>query len=469
MRQISTREKIFLGMGAVTALVIFVYFILWPMLQGDQSSSTSSLEELQARLESVKKLENMAPTLVSLEKRLRGQSGYGEMSFKRGIAGSTIFSYLAKAAAQADIKNLEQLDPKPYKGKKSESEVISEQAIFKSIVDQMHLEQVAREMEQGYNSANESKTVNNPPSEMPPEPDESDEDKNVESDRQDGFNFGNDQVPPPIREFLEERGVSIEELEQNPELSEKLRKEFEAKFQNSGDDPPPAIRKFLEERGVSIEELKQDPELSEKIRKEFEASMENAGNDSPMDRPEISKIEEPAKPDVSEAPEASETDENMEQAEKGELLFPPIPKDIPSEVKSSLAKFMTEHPGNTIALSDINWILDEAGIEDEKEGDRIRKRLKLYSSRVVEVKNEIRQWLGNLSMLKNDKSGNKIDKFTVKMVFKSQMDQLVKLLYNLQEHAKWLKLESMRVSVSDRKQTLLSVELSMTATTLYDL
>jgi hypothetical protein len=122
-----------------------------------------------------------------------------------------------------------------------------------------------------------------------------------------------------------------------------------------------------------------------------------------------------------------------------------------------------------MVLSDMNWILNDAGMEDEEENARVKKWLKLYSERVGEVKKELRQWLTKLEVSKDAKSGQKAEKFTVKMVFKSQMEQLVKLLYNLQESAKWLKIESMRVSISDRKETLLSVELSMTATTLYDL
>ena len=95
MRQITTRERAFLGIGLLVAVVIFVYFIFWPMLQGKQSGPMSSLEETQERLESVKALESMRPLLVSLEERMISQSGYGGMSFRRGIADSMIITYLA--------------------------------------------------------------------------------------------------------------------------------------------------------------------------------------------------------------------------------------------------------------------------------------------------------------------------------------------------------------------------------------
>jgi hypothetical protein len=54
------------------------------------------------------------------------------------------------------------------------------------------------------------------------------------------------------------------------------------------------------------------------------------------------------------------------------------------------------------------------------------------------------------------------------MVFKSEMGQLIKLLYNLQTSVKWVKVEGLQITMADRQKALLGVELSMTATVFYD-
>jgi len=54
------------------------------------------------------------------------------------------------------------------------------------------------------------------------------------SDRGGQGDFDPDRIPPPIRRMLEERNISIDELQRNPELREELRREFEERFRNGG-------------------------------------------------------------------------------------------------------------------------------------------------------------------------------------------------------------------------------------------
>jgi len=76
--------------------------------------------------------------------------------------------------------------------------------------------------------------------------------------------------------------------------------------------------------------------------------------------------------------------------------------------------------------------------------------------------------LGKINIVDSAKLEDKAGRYTVNMVFKSEMPQLVKLLYNLQTTAKWIKVDGMQVTLADRKQTLLNVNLSMIATVLYE-
>jgi hypothetical protein len=435
MRQITAREKSFLGIGALMTVGIFVYFIFWPMLQGKQSGPMSSLEEAQERLESVKTLDGMRPLLIGLEERMRSQSGYEGISFERGIADSMIIKYLAEAAKQADINELEQLDAKPDTSRKTRTEARSDQAILRSVVDQLYLYQVLNQLERETSSNNESSAEDSSSNSNTLVGAE-----NMEQVDQDDFDFVADakynpsQIPPAALGFLEQRGVSIEELKENPELREKLKREFEAEFGLGEGGPPDDIG--IAERGESTA-----PSV-----------------------PEDSELENPALGNEDLGRSLVST-EDMEQIKP---KFPMVPKDVSNEVRQSLARFAEASQGKTIAIADINRVIEEAGVEGEKEKGRVRKRLRLYRDRVRERKDEVFLKLTTLGILQNAEIGQKADQFSVKMVFKSRMDQLVKLLYNLQNSAKWLRVEGMRVTISDRKQTVLSVELSMTATTLYD-
>ena len=67
MRQITKREKAVLSIGALSAVAVFVWFVLLPMLQSGGPKEKSSLEVMQERLEAVQKLSGMSSILVDLE------------------------------------------------------------------------------------------------------------------------------------------------------------------------------------------------------------------------------------------------------------------------------------------------------------------------------------------------------------------------------------------------------------------
>ena len=352
MRKVTGREKILIITAGLIAVAIFA-FIFLPMLRGKQPGSISrsmdSLDDMQERLEAMEKLENAQPLLLRLESRMREQVGYEGMSLKRGIAGSMIEGYLARAAAEAEIKDLEQLYAKLDTSKQTQTK--ADKNTLRPIADQLHLCQVIYEIEQ--------------------------EEKN------------------PVEN-------SEESVTENPGS----------------------------EHGS--EQMEEEP--------------------GELDKPSTQ----------AKAP--------AEQAESKNLIFPAVPRDIPASVKRSLVRFIEADPGNMIVISDIEAIMDDAGLEDEVERGHVRKRLQLYSDRVKEVKyDELLPWLNKLGILQDAHKSQRLGRFTVKMVFKSRIESIVKFLYNLQSSAKWIKIESMRLSISNQKETVLSVELSMTATALYDL
>jgi hypothetical protein len=389
MRKLTTRESVFLAVAALIAVAIFVYFILLPMLQGDGSGASSSLAEVQEKLESMQKLAQMEPLMVKMEERMRAQSGFGEMLFKRGIADSTIIKYIAEAAGRADIKDIEQLDAKPDTSKSAQAAARGEQTVLGSIIDQMYLAQVMDEKNAGEGGAEGGPSNSNPDSTPP------DESKNDDATPDNAT-----KIPPtPFT------GGSISDTSESPP----------------------------EERGES--EGNSEPQEESEEQAEKEAELETG---------------------------------DTEQVGSGKVMFPPLPRNIPGEVRESVAETIEAHQGKTIGAANIKKILDDAGIEDEEERERATKSLQLYEDRVAEKKKDVRTWLGKLDTIKNAKTGQKVGTFSVRMLFKSKMDQLVKFLYNLQTSAKWLKVESMRISISDQKENILSVDLSMTAKTLYE-
>jgi len=338
MRKLTNREKITLSIGVLAAVGVVVYFFLWPMLMGKQAKSASGLKAKQERLELVEKLKAMELMASELEKSMGSQLGYNEIKFTRGIAGSIIMGHLAQVASRSEIGEVEQLDAKPEKSKKTQVSPKDDLSTLKSIVDQLYLCQIA----------DEKKHLNEP------------------------------------------------KVETNPSMSAQPAK--------------PA-----------------NPDSTNKDKKQTESDKQTGAD---------------------------------------KTMFPLIPEDIPSEVKQSLVKLVEEHQGRTIMDKDMDGLLSE--IKDEQETKRIKKRLALYEGRVKEKKIEVQELLKKLGIVQDVKTEGKLGRFIVKMVFKSEAAQLGRFLGNLQSSAKWLKIESMQISVADRQRTLLAVELSMTATVLYD-
>ena len=349
MRQITTREKAFLSIGALVAVAIFVYFVLLPMLQNGGPKQKSSLEEMQEKLAAVQQLANMSSMLVDVAGNISEQSGYKKASFKRGSANAAIIKYIAQNAQDAGIKELEQLDARPDTRRKKQTEASGRQDVLGAIgaiIDRMYMGQVRNEMKQ-------------------------EEDDNIESDGQEN---------------------------------------------------------------------------------------------SSQDKDEAKKVEETTTPDISEEPA------EVEQLESTGTVFPPIPRgeSISDDVRQALVKSIEARQGKTLDLKDINEILDVAGVLDA-ERTQVRKRLQLYSNGVDKKKSEMRRHFGKLGVSKSAKSGQQMEIFSIKMVFKSRIDQLVRFMYNLQDSARWIRMDSMRIGIADRKETVLSVELSMTATALYNM
>jgi hypothetical protein len=396
MKQITTREKAFLSIGVLVAVVMLVWFVLLPMLNSKGSEQKTNLEEVLGSLEAIRKLTSkpLGPMVIELEKNIREQSGYEKISFKRGSVDPAIIRYIAQAASEVEIKELEQLDARLDTSRRSQTEARSQQDILKSIVDQLYMKHVLDEVEQAAEAANIDTTEDNSPDEQP------------DPDAQEGSS--ETPVEPPDKP---------EEPSETPE-----------EFGN-------------------------------------EESSEQGGPESI----EAEGSEESVEPGVSEEPEPGESAEDVEQAEPAVSLFPPIPKDIPVEIKQSLAESVKARQGKTLMLANINEIVESAKVEDEDEIKRVERRLQGHSKSVKQKKDEIVEWLGNVGISQTDIVSQRMKRYTVKMVFKSKIGQLVRFLYKIQDSARWLKVESMRIGIADRKETTLSVELSMSATVLYGL
>jgi len=314
MRKITNREKVVLALGVLAVVAIAIYF-LFPIFAGKQSKSSSNLKQLQEKLELVQSLKEMEPMLSDLEESMKARSGYGDMTFSRVIADSIIMKYVAQLAAQSEIREIDQLDAKIEKKRKTQATVVNNQAVLKPLVDQLYLVQIVK---------------------------------------------------------------NLEASEQKPSM------------------------------GISKDE-----------------------------KEEI-------------------------------MLFPVIPKDISEAVKQSLMRFLENNHGKTPTNEDIDDIVAEAKATGDSKSERSKKKLELYSGRLRSKKNEISGMLGKINIVDSAKLEDKAGRYTVNMVFKSEMPQLVKLLYNLQTTAKWIKVDGMQVTLADRRQTLLNVNLSMTATVLYE-
>ena len=479
MRQITTREKAFLSIGALVAVALFVWFILLPWLQSGDSGS--SMEEMQAKLEAFEKLEAMGQPLIALEEEMKSQSGYEKISFRSGTANSVIISiinnFLSDAARQADIKNLENLDTK-VETRRTQTETVSSKAVLNSVVDRLYLQQVmadleridtmeAEEVDRAAASSFDEDAAEDSSEDAKPNqdaPDESaDADENTEQIAEDDFDP--DQLPPPILKELEKRGISVEELKNDPDLRKKLKAEFDANIQRTRDNLPPAALEILKERGISVEQFMMNPELQNELKKEIEARSGHGEGDNPSDDDENNQAGESADSEASES-ESPDAPADVEQTETERPIFPLVPSDLPGEVRRSLGRAMEKRQGKSLLDNNIDDVINDAGFVDESDRDRIERRLKLYNNRVKEKKKEIAVWFNTLGVLDAGKTSQKTGRFSVKMVFKSQIQQLVNLLYNLEDSARWLKVESVRISIADKKQTLLGVEINMTATAL---
>lgn len=496
MRQITAREKAFLSIGALVAVALFVWFILLPWLQS--GDSVSSMEDMQAKLEAFEKLGAMGQPLIALEEEMKSQSGYEEISFRTGTANSVIISiinnFLSDAARQADIKNLENLDTK-VETRRTQTETVSSEAVMNSVIDRLYLQQVVADLERidtmeaeevdraAASSFDDDDAEDNEDNEENVDtgsdaPDENaGADENTEQIAEDDFDP--DQIPPPILEELKKRGISVEELKKNPELRKKLKSEFDENVQRTRDDLPPAALEILKERGISVEQLMTDPDLQNELKKEIEARSGRSEGDNPSDDDENNQTEKPADSEASEdepeneseesGDESPDAPEDVEQTETERPIFPLVPSDLPGEVRRSLGRAMEKRQGKSLLNNNIDDIINDAGFVDESDRSRIERRLKLYNNRVKDKKKEITGWFNKLGVLDAGKTSQKTGRFSVKMVFKSQIQQLVNLLYNLEDSARWLKVESVRISIADKKKTLLGVEINMTATALRDI
>lgn len=327
MRKLTNREKIVVALGIVIMIAMLFYFLIYPTLFGHRSKTISSIKLNQERLKMIQKLNRMKPFLDDLERKLVEEAGYGNLKFRRDIADSVILKQLAQIANQSEIREIEQLDAKPEKSRRTQSITRKDPATLRIIVDRLYLVQVNKERE----------------------------------------------------------GLS---------------------------DVDDVIEKDIPSR------------------------------------------------DNSPGEETTERD--------GLLMFAPMPKGIPEPVRNALVDLIQNSKGKTPSEEEVDEIIKRAGIKDPNEIQRVKRRLIIYTNAIKDDKNEIFELLNRLELFEKKVAEDKYGRYTVKMTFKSQMPQLVKLLYNIQTTSKWLKIDGMRVSVADPKQTLLSVELSLTATVLYD-
>jgi len=352
MKKITNREKVIIGFGAVVGIGILVYFLILPMFVGDRAKARSDFKIKEEKLQALEKLKTMDPLITDLEGNMKTQLGYSQMSFKRSSAEPTIMKYLAQIANQSEIKEIEQLDVRPEKGKKKQVEQKSDQDTLKSVVDRLYMYQVAKEKD-------------------------------------------------------------------NPEQSKAM----------GGSSTP-------EKKIVKI------ADNSEKD----EGKTKNKNTDEKK---------------------STEADPEESLASNG-LLFPVMPKDAPIEVKRAFVGFVQTNNGQTPTSEELDTIMESSGIKDDQQKEQIKKRFVLYDNRVKDKKGDAFGLINKMDIAKNTKLEDRAGRFTAKMVFKSDITQLIKLLYNLQTSARWVKVDSIQINIADRQKGTLAVEISMIATALYD-
>lgn len=347
MRKITNREKVIIGFGAIAAIGIILYFLILPFFFGDQKKAGSELKTKQEKIESLKKLKAVEPLITELESSMRTQLGYSQMSFNRETAEASIMKYLAQIANQSEIREIEQLDVKPEKTRKKQTEQKSDQNTLKSIVDRLYTVQLLKEKDSA-----------------------------------------------------------------------------------------------------------------------FQLNTKESASES--DKKTVRLVSDTGNSDESEKDRDKSLEENDEGASSSWILFPVLPKDVPAEVKGAFVGYVQTHSGQTPSDEDLDSIVNSADIKDKDEKDKIIKKLNLYNDRVKQRKGEVFGLINKMDIVKNTKLENNAGRFTAKMVFKSDITQLVKILYNLQTSARWIKIDSMQISVADRQKGTLAVEMSMTATALYE-
>lgn len=196
-------------------------------------------------------------------------------------------------------------------------------------------------------------------------------------------------------------------------------------------------------------------------------------------KPNSSKRREKTSPEVREAfineiylYEVKESKKSKESKSKIAQLFPPIPTALPKELKLELEKIISERDNNNLNRNEIVELANkyrgqgtgnrEQIKEDIKKEDSVElvSQIEVYQRAVLKKKAELRKLLSEVDTSYERQS------FLINISFKSEIEPLVKFIHNLESSLKWFKVESMKISVSDPKRTLLSTELSLMATIL---
>lgn len=189
-------------------------------------------------------------------------------------------------------------------------------------------------------------------------------------------------------------------------------------------------------------------------------------------KPNSSKRREKTSPEVREAfineiylYEVKESKKSKESKSKIAQLFPPIPTALPKELKLELEKIISERDNNNLNRNEIAELVNKYREQikgDIKKEDSVElvSQIEVYQRAVLKKKAELRKLLSEVDTSYERQS------FLINISFKSEIEPLVKFIHNLESSLKWFKVESMKISVSDPKRTLLSTELSLMATIL---
>lgn len=165
---------------------------------------------------------------------------------------------------------------------------------------------------------------------------------------------------------------------------------------------------------------------------------------------------------VYEVKEDKEDKEN--KLEPMEPIFPPLPDDLPNDLKTELEKKISE--AGTLNQTEVAELVakykaQETGTSKTSETpERLVAEIESYQRAVLKKKAELRKLLNEVDTSYDKKS------FSITLSFKSEIEPLVKFIYNLENSSRWIKVEAIKVSISDPKKAILSAELSLMATIL---